>query len=199
MFYVIFLFLFLLGIAGLYYSTLRLFHFAPSTIADLIAILHRMDEAELSDLLDPLKEENLRDTSGQNHWPNRARLLLEYLRRMGCNALMILHWAYAEQERYQRLMPADAEKGQMIQAILKAGTEFRLYVLLTRARICWWLLRNAMGLPQHQKIAGLRFFGKTDGFDAYRGMTDRACSLSRLYGDDVFTRLQAVLHIGKSQ
>src|SRR5579883_2863374 len=99
------------------------FRFSPQTVGDLIAIIRLVDERELEDLLDQAKEDNLRAGITAHSFRKaqraRARLLFEYLRRMGFNAMAVLVWSYAEQERLRSPgMPTDPEQARSIDQIV---------------------------------------------------------------------------------
>ena len=178
-------------ILSIYLLFQTLFRFSPATIHDLILAVHRMDVGELGDLFDAVKDENLRipDT-----WTHRARMLLEYLRRMGFNVFMILRWAYAEQERHAGAgVSPDPDKEQALEEIVKNGIQLRLYVLSSRATLAWWLVRNAIGLRPTRGLASLRWVGQADGLAVYRRLAESVCSFSRQYGSDTYRRLVAAL------
>ena len=171
-----------------------LLRFSPATITDLIAVVRRVDEAELRDLLDEKKQENLRVGMYGNRWIDRARLLHEYLGRMGFNVLMILHWSYAEQEQQFRPgLERDSEKENTLKALVARGLEFRMYVMFARVKLAWWIVRDTFGVPPARKLASMRQIGQTDGLHVYRRLADDVYSFALEYGTDVHNRLLIAL------
>ncbi len=126
------------------------FRCSVRTVVDLIGIVRCLDERDLEELFDQTKEDNLslgtpaiRFREAQRQ---RARMLFEYLRRMGFNATALLDWAYAEQNRLQGPgMPVDQEQVRAIHEIIQTGPEFRFYaaVALSGASTVSVLLNHA--------------------------------------------------------
>jgi hypothetical protein len=71
----------------------RRFLMSVSSVADVVVIARSTDVLELSDLLDPLKEDVLRantmPTQFQDAQRTRARILFEQLRAVTFNALVV--------------------------------------------------------------------------------------------------------------
>ena len=176
-----------------------LLRFSPATITDLIAVIRRVDDAELRDLLDPKKQENLRVGMHGTQWIRRARLLHEYLGRIGFNALMILHWAYAEQERQSRPgLERDSEKEDTLKVLVARTLEFRMYVMFARAQLAWRIVRDTFGFPSARTLPSLRHIGQIDGLHVYRRLANDICSFALEYGTDVHNRLLIALWGGHS-
>lgn len=190
---VILLILILLSLLGCYHVVQNLFRFLPGTLSELIPALQRIDAQELGDLLDEVKQENLLVGSAADQWPNRVRLFAEYLRRMGHNALLILFWAYAEQERHGRMAILESEREHGLRMIVETALEFRLYSLLTVAKLLWWLLQYTIGSRPTGNLPAVSRLGKIDGIDTYRRLTDAVYLLSLSGGSDIAQRLIAAL------
>lgn len=184
-------------IGGLYVAIERLFFFHPRTIADVIAGVQRIDDAEVEDLMDPKKETNLCASLSADRFKEeqrrRSRLLFEYLRRMAFNALVLLCWAHAEEDRFQISgSPEDVKRANAIKAIIGIGIQFRFYVLLTRAKLCLWITFDRWVMPG-SGLAPLRTMNERDGIKLYRDLIAAADDLSACYGDDCRLRLAVAL------
>jgi hypothetical protein len=178
------------------------FRFTPRTVADLIAAVERVDVLELDGLLDETKEQNLRTGSSAKRFRqgqrSRARLLFEYLQRMSFNALLILSWSYAEQERVLSPgMPQDEENIRAVEELIRAGTELRIYAIVALAKLLWRLLLDGLRIAPLRRIARLRYAAKIDGLDAHGRFATAAAKLGATEGNEALQRL-AVLLSGSS-
>ena len=175
----------------------KLFCF-PRGVTDVIAMVRRVDEREFDDLLNKPKEDILRANSSaigfKQEQPARAWLLFEYLRRMGFNALVILCWAYAEQEKLERPgMSKDEKRAGMINEIVDAGTACRLYVLFALSKLSWRMLLDGLRIAPVRTITDLRLAAEIDGLETYRRFANPAAALSSEHGADAHRRLVALL------
>jgi hypothetical protein len=189
--------LFLLVPAASYLLFQRLFFF-PRTVTDVIAMVRRVDERELDDLLNKAKENILRansSTIGFNQQQRaRAWLLFEYLRRMAFNTLVILSWAYAEQEKLQRPgMSKDEKRAGIIRDIVDAGPEFRLYALFTLSKLSWRILLDGLKISRVRTLTDLGLAGDFDVLDAYRRLAMAAAALGATHGPAAYKQLVALL------
>jgi hypothetical protein len=181
-----------------YFLFQRLFLVSVRTVTDVIAILRPVDERELDDLLNTTKEEILRANSSAVRFQEgqrvRARLLFEYLRRMAFDALVILSWAHAEQEKLEGPgMPEDATKARAIREVTEAGTGFRLYALIAFAKLIWRLFLDRLKIRRVRKIADLRHANEIDGLEQYRRLVSGAVALGAAHGDDAPEQLLGLL------
>ena len=173
-----------------------LFQLSPRTAADVIAVVHWVNEHELEDLLDPLKQVNLLSSRRERfrQLRERARLLREYLRRAAFNALMVLRWGYAEFDRYRSPgMPEETDRVRLLQEMTEACLEFRLYFLVTLGRLSLWMLLHPVNIIPVGGIATMRQLGGIDGLETYQRITHAAESLSLLYGEDAQRQLRTAL------
>lgn len=120
--------------------------------------------------------------------------MFEYLRRMAFNALVILFWAYAEQEKLEGPgMPQDATKARAIRDVTKAGTVFRLYAVIALTKLTCRLFLDGLKLKRVRKIADLRRANEIDGLEEYRRLVSAAVALGVSHGDDAQEQLLGLL------
>jgi hypothetical protein len=175
----------------------KLFCF-PRGVTDVIAMVRRVDDREFDDLLNKPKEDILRANSSaigfKQEQRARAWLFFEYLRRMGFNALIILSWAHAEQEKIERPgMSKDEKRAGMISEIVDAGTACRLYMLLALSKLSWRILLDELGIAPVRAITDLRLAAEIDGLETYRRLANAAAALSATHGADAHRQLVALL------
>jgi hypothetical protein len=174
------------------------FRFSARTVIDLIGIIRPVNELALEDLFDQTKEDNLslgtpaiRFHEAQRQ---RARMLFEYLRRMGFNATALLDWAYAEQKRYQNPgMPADQEQMRTIHEIIQTGPEFRFYVAVALSKLSVRLLLDELKIMRIRRLSRMSHAAGIDGMGSYRSLGQAAVALSNAQGSNVGARLAALL------
>ena len=179
------------------------FRFSPRTAAEVIAIVRCVDEGELEDLFDQSKEENLRAAASATRFYEtqraRARLLFEYLRRMGFNSMALLVWAYAEQKRLQSAgMPENQEQARIIGEIVAIGTGFRLYFVVAMSRLSVRLLLDQLRVVRIRRLSRLQYVSGIDGLDSYRKLAQAAVALTVAQGSNAGARLAALLRGGGS-
>jgi hypothetical protein len=175
----------------------KLFCFSRD-VAAVIGMVRRVDEREFDDLLNKTREDILRANSSAMGFKQeqraRAWLLFEYVRRVGFNALVILCWAYAEQEKLKRPgMPKDEERAGVLNEIIEAGTECRLYELFAVSKLLWRILLDGLRIAPVRTITDLRLAAETDGFETYRRLVNAAAALSATHGTDARRQLVALL------
>jgi hypothetical protein len=191
-----FLFLSPLVLACSYLLLQRQFRFSPRTASDAIAIVRCVEVRELEDLFDETKEGNLcaRTTRFHEAQRARARLLFEYLRRMGFNAMALLVWAYAEQARIQGPgMPRDQVQDRNIREVIESGTDLRLYFAVAVFKLSALLLLDELRIVRIRKLSRLRRVAGLDGLDSYRRVTRAAVALCAAQNGAGGARLAALL------
>ncbi|MGC2741656.1 MAG: hypothetical protein WA672_00610, partial [Candidatus Angelobacter sp.] len=156
-----------------------------------------VDEGELEDLFDQTKEDNLRVAPAfrfHEAQRARARLLFEYLRRMGFNSMALLVWAYAEQKRVQSPgMPRNEELAQNIREIIDLGTEVRFYFILALSKLSVQLLLDELRVVRIRNLPRLRHAAGIDGLESYRRLAQTAVALSAAQRRNAGPRLAILL------
>jgi len=168
------------------------------TVTDVIDMVRPVDERAFDDLLNKTKEDILRTNSSATGFKReqraRAWLLFEYVRRMAFNAVVILSWTYAEQEKLRRPgMSKDERRTGIINDLVDAGPAFRLYALITLSKLSWRILLDGLKIAPIRTIADLRLAEDSDGLDAYRRVANAAAALSATHGADAHRQLVALL------
>jgi hypothetical protein len=174
------------------------FRFSARTVTDLIAVVRCLDERELEDLFDQTKEDNLRVGRPVLRFHEaqraRARLLFEYLRRIGFNSMALLVWAYEEQKRVQSPgMPRNEELAQNIYEIIDLGTEVRFYFVVALSELSVRLLLDELRIVRIRNLPRLRHAAGIDGLESYRRLAQTAVALSAAQGRSSGPRLAALL------
>ena len=193
------LFLVLFFLACSYLLFAHLFRPSPRSVVDVIAIVRRVEEGELEDLFDELKDENLRTNLPaarfQDEQRRRARLLFEYLRRMSFNSLAVLAWAYAEQERLHGPgMHEDQAQARRVHDLIQAGTECRVYCVVAISKLACRLLLAAFRIASIRTLTTMRHAGSIDGLNAYRRLANAVASLNAADDGNLTRILAALLH-----
>lgn len=151
-----------------------LFRFHPQTVHDVVALVRCVDEHELEDLGSEVIEENLRASLSPVRFKveqlRRALLLFEYLRRMSFNAWVLLAWAYRVQEEPRKPeMPTDEHRAA-IREVVATATDFRLYSLLTLAKLFSRLVLGRLRIAPLSRLAILLRPGETHALTMYRAL-----------------------------
>ena len=178
----------------------NMFRFSRS-VTDVIDMIRPVDEHAFDDLLNKTKEDILRANSSATAFKReqraRAWLLFEYLRRMAFNAVVILSWTYAEQEKLRRPgMSKDESRTGIINDLVDAGPAFRLYALIALSKLSWRILLDGLKITPIRTITDLRRAEDSDGLDAYRRLANAAAALSATHGADAHRQLVALLRGG---
>jgi hypothetical protein len=180
-------------------------HFLISvlSVADVIGIARRVDELELTDLLDPTKEEVLRANTTpvqfQDAQRTRARILFEQMRAMTFNALVILLWAERERKKLQSpAMPRDDLRIQNTTEIAEDGPAVRLVGLVAMTRLGWRIALDAMRIVRLGRLAQVRTFSGADVLEAYRRTTRATVALASAYSRNAAEQLNLIL-LGRSE
>ena len=173
------------------------------SIADVIGIARRVDELELTDLLDPTKEEVLRANTTPVQFRDaqraRARILFEQLRAITFNALVILLWAEREGRKLQRpATPRDDLRVQNTAEIAEDGPAVRLVGSVAMTRLAWRIALDAMRIAPLRRLAQLRTFSGVDVLEAYRRTAKATVALTSAYNRNAAEQLNLIL-LGRSQ
>jgi hypothetical protein len=173
------------------------FQVDAKSITDVIALARPVGESEIADLLNSKVEANLRESLSKqefrNHQKLRLRIILDCLRRMGFNAMLILSWAYAEQERLSVSGPESTDEDEAINEAIAAGIQFRFYFVFTLPKL---LLCHLIGLytPRSQvSLTILKEMSSVDGLVTYRRLMDAARAVSLRYGPQLQERMTFAL------
>lgn len=177
----------------------RLFRYPVERLDDLIALIRPTRECEVEELFDVRREGELRAKLSAREFraEQRKRMVkaFEYLRCRSYNGLAITRLAYAEWQRLQASgEPRDQARMCVVQEIIQAGMEFRIYSsgALPKAALCVLLRADKWPLAT-PSMADLREAGEIDGIHAYYRLTTAVGYLSLFYGqkyyDDLMTRL----------
>lgn len=181
----------------------RHFLISVPSVADIIGIARRVDELELSDLLNPTKEEVLRANTTpvqfQDAQRARARILFEQLRSMTFNALVILLWAEREARKLQRpAMPMDDLRVQCTTEIAENGPAVRLVGLVAMTRLAWWIALDALRIARLRRLAEVRTFAGADVLESYRRTAKAAVALASAYSRNATEQISLIL-LGRSE
>lgn len=174
-----------------------------SSVADVIGIARRVDEVELTDLLDPTKEEILlaNTTTVQFRLAQRARarILFEQMRAMTFNTLLILLWAEQEGKKLQRpAMPRDDLRIQNTSTIAEDSPTVRLIGLVAMSKLAWRIALDALRIVRLRRLAEVRTFGGFDVLEAYRRTADATVALASAYSGNAAEKLRLIL-LGPSE
>jgi hypothetical protein len=187
--------------ALLYVLAERLFRFPACKLHHVIAAVRLTHEEEFSDLMDAMKEANLRTALSRKQFRQeqgvRIRLAFEYLRRMSFNSLIILSWAYAEQASFLNAgSTEDQERAYIIEEIIQAGIEFRIYSIFGLLKLILWIAFRMYQWPllPVPSIADMREMANVDGVYAYSRVITAAGYLAHLcYGNRAYKDLMGAL------
>lgn len=162
-----------------------------------------MDELELTDLLDPTKEEVLRANTTpvqlQEAQRARARILFEQLRAMTFNALVILLWAEREAKKLHRpAMPRDDLRVQNTAEVAEEGPTVRLVGLVAMTRLAWRIGLDALRIAPLHRLAQVRAFAGVDVLEAYRRTAKATVALASAYSSNAAEQLSLLL-LGRSE
>lgn len=182
----------LLAGGSLYLFLGRLSKFPCRTIRDVPAFLQPVDSAYVFQLMNPQTEDYLRSamTGLALRLEQRRNLhfVREHLTRMAHNAHILLEWSNAELKR--DIVGQSEEYGECYREcarrLHKAAIEFRLYALLSRAKIgVWMIFRTQSWMPfappslaELGEVGGMRFF------TLYSNLTRAVTDLGRHYGTE---------------
>lgn len=173
------------------------------SVADVIGIARRVDEFELTDLLDPTKEEILRANTTTRQFQEaqraRARILFEQMRAMAFNALVILVWAEREGSKLQRpALPRDDLRIQNTVEIAEDAPAVRLVSLIAMTRLVWGIALDALRITRLRRLAQVRAFAGVEVLDGYRRIAVAAVALASAYSKSAAEQLSLIL-LGRSE
>jgi hypothetical protein len=198
------LIIFMLFIAGcaLFAALLHLSRYPHLTILDVQKVLRPAQSQRLLQLLDSRAEDIVRPLFTSRNFEASQLMSLfeirEHLLRMSHNAFVLLVWANTELWRETKYMPGMEEREVYIALSRKlhmAAVEFRLYALLTLARINFWMIVRirpwspfpAPRLVDLRETFGVKFYA------SYRRLQEAVGALSLAYGQEFYDEMMAVI------
>jgi hypothetical protein len=132
---------------------------------DVIPFLYPVDLSLAESLLDPAAEFQFRWKLGPSQLREarrkRMRMYLELTRRMAHNATVLVRYADAEKNS------GDPRRVSLACTLQEKAVEVRLYSLLTRTKLRFWLWLRADLLNLAPALAPLRTAGDIDGLQTY--------------------------------
>jgi hypothetical protein len=137
-------------------------------VDDVVPFLYPVDISLAESLLDPATEFEFRWKLGPVEFRKaqrkRMRLFLEIVRRMSHNATVLIRYADAEKNS------PDPRRARLASTMQERAVEVRLYALLARIRLRFWLLLRSDMLMPKQVLARLRTAGEIDGLQTYSAL-----------------------------
>jgi hypothetical protein len=160
------------GLSCIYMLRCAWSRFPKRDVDDVIPFLYPVDISLAEALLDPaaefefrwkLRPRQFRETQGK-----RMRLYLELTRRMAHNATVLVKYADAEKNSQ------DPRRISLASALQEKAIEVRLYALLTKFRLRFWLVfRSEACTPA---LAHLRTACEIDGLRTYGALKTAAAA-----------------------
>ncbi|HEU4416447.1 MAG TPA: hypothetical protein VFT65_16780 [Candidatus Angelobacter sp.] len=191
-YFLLLVFLAVLGASALYLFFGRLSRFPCRTIRDVPAFLQPVDSANVFQLLNPQTEDYLRSamTGLALRLEQRRSLhfVREHLNRMSHNAHILLEWSNAELQR--EIIGQSEEYSECYRDCARrlhsAAIEFRIYAVLSLIKIKFWMVFRtqpwmpfaAPSLAELGEVCGMRFF------TLYSNLTRAVTDLGRHYGSE---------------
>jgi hypothetical protein len=159
--------------------------FPKRDVDDVIPFLYPVDIPLAEALLDPAAEFEFRWRLTPQEFRvaqrKRMRLYLELTRRMSHNATVLVQYADAEKKS------EDPRRVGVAVALQERAIEVRLYSLLTRIKLRFWLLASAEWLSP--VLAHLRTAGDIDGLKTYHALKTAAAAAFVQLPPDAFDSL----------
>jgi hypothetical protein len=141
---------------------------------DVIPFLYPVDISLAESLLDPATafefRWKLRPRQFREAQRKRMRLYLELTRRMAHNATVLVEYADAEKNSQ------DPRRVTLASALQEKAIEVRLYALLTRFKLRFWLLLRSEILTSALVLPHLRTACEIDGLQTYSAMKTAAAA-----------------------
>jgi hypothetical protein len=142
-------------------------------VDDVVPFLYPVDISLAESLLDPAAEFEFRWKLGRLEFREaqrkRMRLYLEVTRRMAHNSKVLVQFADAEKNNQ------DPQRVSLASALQQKAIEVRLYSLLTRIRLRFWLLFSDI-LNSMPVLSRLRTAGDIDGLQTYTALKTAAAA-----------------------
>jgi len=197
----LFTMLFMLGIPVLLMILGRLFRYPVRNIFDVIELARPTSDAEFEQLLDPEYEARLRSCMSRDEFRAEQRIrihkLFDCMRHRSFNALLITRFAYLEWRRWTKEPKTEENCARLflLQEVLRATTELRVYSLSVIPTLAFWILFRADRWPLLvPRLSELREAGNKDGIYAYSRLTTAVGYLSLFYGERCYDALMMKLH-----
>jgi hypothetical protein len=143
-------------------------------VDDVVPFLYPVDISLAESLLDPAAEFEFRwklaPLQFREARRKRMRLYLEITRRMAHNATVLVQYADAEKNS------TDPRRVTVATAMQEKAVEVRLYALLTRFKLRFWLLLRSDALTPKLVLPHLRTAGDIDGLQTYSALKTAAAA-----------------------
>jgi len=143
-------------------------------VDDVVPFLYPVDISLAESLLDPAAEFEFRWKLGRLEFREaqrkRMRLYLEVTRRMAHNSKVLVQFADAEKNNQ------DPRRVLLASALQQKAIEVRLYSLMTRIRLRFWLLFRSDILNSMPVLSHLRTAGDIDGLQTYTALKTAAAA-----------------------
>lgn len=169
-------------------------------IEDIVTFGRRLSIDDFERITDPAEEWVMRASLAGREFRElqrqRMRLCAEYLARVAHNAEVVQGWSNHEHsESMSRLRnPADP-KTYLLWDLAKLATEIRIYTLVMRMELGFWLFLRLEFLPPAlvPRLDRMRTVGGHDFLVVYKTMVDLAKEVSQFYGPDWAEKIGAAL------
>ena len=143
-------------------------------VDDVVPFLYPVDISLAESLLDPAAEFEFRWKLSRLEFREaqrkRMRLYLEVTRRMAHNSKVLVQFADAEKNNQ------DPRRVLLASALQQKAIEVRLYSLMTRIRLRFWLLFRSDILNSMPVLSHLRTAGDIDGLQTYTALKTAAAA-----------------------
>jgi hypothetical protein len=183
----------------LFLTVCRLFRF-PMSLDDLVAIVRETNDDDMTDLMDPGREAELKASMSAQEFRQEQRMrmihVFEYLRRRLFNGSMMLNFAYTARRKWKNTGEWESHaQGALIKEIIDAGVQFRIYALFATAKLGLWILLRVdrWSIFPAPSLADFREVVQIDGIHAYYRLTTAVGYLSMFYGERTYDRLMLKL------
>jgi hypothetical protein len=149
-------------------------------LGDVIPFLLPVNVDALSQLIDPLQEAYSRHACTREEFQKlrrkRARLTVEYLRRMSHNAALLQRVGYSQVHSSNSLVSGQAQE------LIDAGVHVRLYTFVGLTILFLWRLLGLYAVPfvSLPKVSDVRELMSRSLIPAYEALRSKAESLTTL-------------------
>lgn len=186
----------------LYTALSYLSHRPQLTIVDVPKILRPVESKRLLQLFDSHIETITRNVFSRRKFRETQLVHLyetrEYLLRMSHNAFVFIAWANTELWRETKLIPGMEDGAKFIELsrdLYSAALTFRLYAILTLARIHLWMLFRitpwcpfpAPQISTLRETAGFRFYA------SYQKLRNAVAALAIAHGQEFHDDMMAII------
>src|SRR5262249_48116615 len=165
----------------------HLFHFPDRVFSDVIPYLRLHHAAELEDLLDPIKEENLLSALGHRRFRReqlkRLHLAQECIAQRAHNARVFQEWG--DTEHGSAIKNLNSEAGERAKTLVDVCLHYRVNAFLLQGTLYAWYLRMAI-LPflRLPRVSSLRRPSSFDLMNSYTNLVGAAQHLALACGGE---------------